>query len=41
MKYCLEVIEKAKESCKDLQILIEQKLDFSDYVPEGLGQETL
>jgi hypothetical protein len=37
VEYCLEVIEKAKESCKDLQILIEQKLDFSDYVPEGFG----
>ena len=37
VEYCLEVIEKAKENCKDLQILIEQKLDFSDYVPEGFG----
>jgi len=37
MEYCLELIEKAKETCPDLQILIEQKLDFSDYVPEGFG----
>src|SRR6056297_3085091 len=37
MEYCLELIEKAKESCPDLQILIEQRLDFSDYVPEGFG----
>jgi hypothetical protein len=37
VEYCLELIEKSKESCEDLQILIEQKLDFSDYVPEGYG----
>lgn len=37
VEYCLGLIEKSKESCQDLQILIEQKLDFSDYVPEGFG----
>ncbi|QRN84856.1 DUF2800 domain-containing protein [Clostridia bacterium] len=37
VEYCLGIIEKAKEECQDLQILIEQKLDFSDYVPEGFG----
>lgn len=37
VEYCLELIERSKENCKDLQILIEQKLDFSDYVPEGFG----
>ena len=37
VEYCLDLIEKAKENCQDLQILIEQKLDFSDYVPEGFG----
>ena len=37
VEYCLGLIEKSKESCTDLQILIEQKLDFSDYVPEGFG----
>ena len=37
VEYCLGLIEKAKENCSDLQILIEQKLDFSDYVPEGFG----
>ena len=36
-EYCLQLIEKSKETCSDLQILIEQKLDFSDYVPEGYG----
>lgn len=37
VEYCLQLIEKSKEKCSDLQILIEQKLDFSDYVPEGYG----
>lgn len=37
VEYCLQLIEKSKETCSDLQILIEQKLDFSDYVPEGYG----
>ncbi|WP_312460491.1 DUF2800 domain-containing protein [Proteiniclasticum sp.] len=37
VEYCLELIERSKENCSDLQILIEQKLDFSDYVPEGFG----
>lgn len=29
--------EEAKKSCKDPVLLIEQKLDFSCYVPEGFG----
>ncbi len=37
VEYCLSIIEKMKESCPDLQILIEQRLDFSNYVPEGFG----
>lgn len=37
VEYCLQLVEKSKETCSDLQILIEQKLDFSDYVPEGYG----
>lgn len=37
VEYSLGIIEKAKKNCKDLQILIEQKLDFSDYVTEGFG----
>jgi hypothetical protein len=37
VEYCLSLIEKVKESCKDPQILIEQKLDFSDFVPGGFG----
>lgn len=35
--FVLEQLEKAKEICADPQILIEQKLDFSKYVPEGYG----
>lgn len=35
--FVLEQLEKAKETCDDPQILIEQKLDFSKYVPEGYG----
>ncbi|MBV1817140.1 DUF2800 domain-containing protein [Clostridium cochlearium] len=37
VEYCLGLIEKVKEKCKDPQILIEQKLDFSDYVEGGFG----
>ena len=35
--FVLEQLEKAKETCVDPQVLIEQKLDFSRYVPEGFG----
>jgi hypothetical protein len=35
--FVLEQLEKAKEICADPQILIEQKLDFSQYVPDGYG----
>ena len=35
--FVLEQVEKAKEACADPQVLIEQKLDFSRYVPEGYG----
>jgi hypothetical protein len=35
--FVLEQLEAAKETCADSQILIEQKLDFSRYVPEGYG----
>lgn len=35
--FVLEQVEKAKEACVDPQVLIEQKLDFSKYVPEGFG----
>ncbi len=35
--YVIEQYEKSKETCSDPLILIEQRLDFSDYVPEGFG----
>ena len=35
--YVIEQYEKVKQTCKDPIILIEQKLDFSEYVPEGFG----
>ena len=34
-EFVMEQYEEAKKSCKDPVILIEQKLDFSCYVPEG------
>lgn len=35
--FVLEKFEEAKQTCKDPEVLIEQKLDFSGYVPEGFG----
>lgn len=35
--FVLEQVENAKATCVDPQVLIEQKLDFSKYVPEGFG----
>lgn len=32
-----EFINEAKATCKDLLVLTEQRLDFSEYVPEGFG----
>lgn len=37
VQYVLEIIEKAKQSTNDPLVLIEQRLDFSNYVPEGFG----
>lgn len=36
-EFVMEQYEDAKKSCKDPVILIEQKLDFSCYVPDGFG----
>lgn len=33
----MEQLEIAKQVCKDPMILIEQKVDFSEYVPDGFG----
>lgn len=37
VSYVLETLQEAKTECKDPVILIEQKLDFSRYVPDGFG----
>lgn len=37
LNLAIELIEKAKEGCKDPLILVEQRLDYSCYVPEGFG----
>ena len=37
VEFVLEQIALAKESCTDPQVLIEQRLDFSKYVPDGFG----
>ena len=35
--YILELVEKAKQVCSDPVVLIEQRVDFSRWVPEGFG----
>lgn len=35
--FILERLELAKQSCSDPLVLIEQRLDFSKYVPDGFG----
>ena len=37
VEFVLEALEEAKKKCKDPLILIEQKLDFSSFVPDGFG----
>ncbi|MFV0441756.1 MAG: DUF2800 domain-containing protein [Lachnospirales bacterium] len=37
VSFVLEKLELAKQTCKDPLVLIEQKLDFSKYVPQGFG----
>lgn len=36
-QYVMEQLSVAKESCKDPIVLIEQHLDFSQWVPDGFG----
>ena len=36
-QYATEQVQKAKEKCKDPIVLVEQRLDFSKWVPEGFG----
>lgn len=35
--YVVEELEAAKKYCKDPQVLVEQRLNFSQWVPEGFG----
>lgn len=37
VEFVMEQFELAKQSCTDPLILIEQRLDFSCYVPQGFG----
>lgn len=37
VSFSMEQIEKAKQSCSDPVVMIEQRLDFSRWVPEGFG----
>lgn len=37
VEFVLEALSEAKQVCKDPLVLIEQKLDFSCYVPDGYG----
>lgn len=36
-QYVMEQLSAAKERCKDPIVLIEQRLDFSEWVPDGFG----
>ena len=35
--FCISVSQETQKTCKDPVILIEEKLDFSNYVPNGFG----
>ena len=37
VEFVMEALAEAKRECKDPLVLIEQKLDFSCYVPDGYG----
>ena len=37
VEFVMEQLEMAKQSCTDPLVLIEQRLDFSCYVPQGFG----
>lgn len=37
VEFVMESLAEAKQECKDPLVLIEQKLDFSCYVPDGYG----
>lgn len=35
--YVAQIVEALKKTCSDPLVLVEQRLDFSDYVPDGFG----
>ena len=35
--FCIEIIEAVRASCPDPLIMVEHRLDYSEYVPEGFG----
>ncbi len=35
--HCIEVIEAVRSSCPDPLIMVEHRIDYSEYVPEGYG----
>ena len=37
VSYAMEQVELARQECRDPVVLIEQRLDYSAYVPEGFG----
>jgi len=37
VEFVMEAVEEATQTCSDPLVLIEQRLDFSCYVPEGFG----
>lgn len=37
VNYAIELVIQVREKCSDSIVLIEQRLDFSSYVPEGFG----
>ncbi len=37
VSYILETLSRLKETCPDPSVFVEQKLDFSRYVPDGFG----
>lgn len=37
VQFCIETIEAVRASCHDPLILVEHRLDYSDYVPDGYG----
>lgn len=37
VNFCIETIEAVRSSCPDPLIMVEHRLDYSEYVPEGFG----